>query len=286
MRLNLIVLILFFTLSCRILAQSNNSEAALYNIGISSIGSGIGALINKNSEEKWGKVFLKGLWQGAVGGYLIYESKNIIGKIPTEENWSYSWGAKLVNSVGTSIVENASSNKDFWEVWHINIGFNRIELHTKNKFQLRYKLMPVSFMLTTGTAINSKFEWERSLETGEMIFSTRDSHMPNANAITLGNIIRSRSGNINNHQIISHEIIHIYQYYDYNFLNTYLIKTKKNLGDNSRTMSFLNNHLYWDFQGLTTTGLYFLGNINRNCHFDNFFEHEAEYYTAPFINCQ
>ena len=45
-------------------AQSNNTEMALYNIGLGSLFSGVGALINKEKNEKWHKVFFKGMSQG------------------------------------------------------------------------------------------------------------------------------------------------------------------------------------------------------------------------------
>jgi len=62
-------------------AQSNDREMALYNVGFASVFSGVGALINKKPDEKWHKVLLKGIAQGAAGGYLIFESKRLIGKI-------------------------------------------------------------------------------------------------------------------------------------------------------------------------------------------------------------
>ena len=46
--------------------------------------------------------------QGALGGYLVYESKNLLRKITLEKELAYSWPAKLVNSAGISIIENAA----------------------------------------------------------------------------------------------------------------------------------------------------------------------------------
>lgn len=39
---------------------------------------GIGALINKKPEHKFDKVLLKGVYQGALGGYVTFESKRLI----------------------------------------------------------------------------------------------------------------------------------------------------------------------------------------------------------------
>ena len=125
MKIKILVLLIVFLLPKKTISQETKTEMALYNIGLNSVFSGIGALLNKKPNEKWHKVLLKGMGQGALGGYLIYESKNLIGDINNKKAWEYSWYGKIVNSAGTSIVENASSNRDFWEKWHLNFGFNR-----------------------------------------------------------------------------------------------------------------------------------------------------------------
>ncbi|PQJ18728.1 hypothetical protein BSU00_12615 [Tenacibaculum sp. SG-28] len=259
---------------------------ALYNIGINSVFSGIGALINKKPNEKWHKVLLKGMGQGAFGGYIIYESKNLIGNISSKKSWQYSWYGKLVNSAGTSIVENASSNRNFWDQWHLNIGFNRIEFHTKDKFRIKYKIMPVSLYLTISTAIGNKFEFERTLQTGEIIFSGSNlsGNGIDARGIARGNILLIDQRSLNQYDLISHEIIHIYQYYDYNFVNTYFNKPIDRWNNNSKTFKFLNDIFYWDLQGPILRGLYLYENLNRNCYYDNFFENEAGFYSNT-IRC-
>ncbi len=266
--------------------QNSNSEMALYNIGLGSIFSGVGALINKKPNEKWHKVLLKGMGQGALGGYLIYESKNLIGKIEQKQSLEYSWYGKFVNSAGTSIIENASSNRNFWEKWHLNIGFNRLEFYTQNKFKIKYKIMPVSLLLTAYSAIGNKFELERTLQTGEIIFSNSDISGDgiSARGVANGNILVLNSNSLNEFDLYSHEIIHIYQYYDYNFVNTYLNKPFDNWKSKSNTFDKMNDLLYFDMQGAVLRPLYLLENGNRNCYYDNFFENEAGFYSNT-INC-
>ncbi|QXP80865.1 hypothetical protein H0I32_16860 [Winogradskyella sp. HaHa_3_26] len=250
---------------------------ALYNIGFGAVFSGIGALINKKPNEKWDKVLLKGMGQGALGGYLVYESKNLIVKIGQKQALEYSWYGKLVNSAGTSVIENASSNRNFWEQWHLNIGFNRLEFYTKNKFKVKYKIMPVSLFLTVAVASNTKFEFSKTLKTGEFIFSTSDPKY-DSGASTYGNVIAFTNDRINDYTLYSHEIIHIYQYYDYNFVNTYLNKPFDNWKTKSNTFNKINNIFYFDLQGAILRPLYLIENINRNCYYDNFFENEAGFY--------
>jgi hypothetical protein len=252
---------------------------AIYNIGINAVFSGVGSLINKKPNEKWGKTFLKGMGQGALGGYLIYESKNLIGEITNKRAWEYSWYAKIVNSAGTSIVENASSNRNFWEKWHLNIGFNRFEFYTKNKFRFKYKIMPVSLSIALYSAIGNKFEFKRSLQTGELIFSTSQSKYAKYAGFAIGNVIAINNKFIDDHSVYSHEIIHVYQYYDFNFINTYVTKKMNKWEQKSNTFKKINSLFYIDMQIPIYRGLYLLENINKNCHYDNFFENEANFFS-------
>jgi len=250
--MNRCILFIFLLLYTNFQAQ-NKTEMALYNIGLGSVFGGIGAVINKNPEDKIGEIFLNGFWKGAIGGYLIYESKNLVGKIPEKEHWEYSWAAKMVNSAGTSIVENATSNRGLFEQWHFNIGFNRIEFYTKNQFKVRYKIMPVSFILTTITVSKTKFEFSRSLQTGELIFSQSDLLLDrNKRAFVFGNIM-----------VID---------------NSYFNKPVMNWKNKSNTFNRINNLLYFDTQGIILRGLYLYENSANNCYFDNFFEYEAEFF--------
>ena len=280
MRLKLSILIILFIFSKNTYAQNTKTEMAIYNIGINSVFSGIGALINKQPNQKWHNVLLKGMAQGAVGGYFIYESKNLVGKINNNKSWEYGWYGKFVNSIGTSIVENASSNRNFWEKWHINFGFNRLEFYTKDKFKVKYKIMPISFILTLSTAIRNKFEFKRTLQTGEFIFSKNNIEN---RGITLGNIILVDRKAINSYDLFSHEIIHIYQYYDYNFVNAYLNKPFNKWNHKSKTFNKINDIFYLDLQAPVLRGLYLLENINRKCYYDNFYENEAGFYSRTKI---
>lgn len=286
MKNKILLLLLIFFFFSQSYGQNTKTEMALYNIGLGSVFSGVGALINKKPNEQWGKVLLKGIGQGALGGYLIYESKNLIGKINDEEKWEYSWYGKIVNSAGTSIVENASSNRNFWEKWHLNFGFNRVEFYTKDEFKVRYRIMPVSLYLTVSTAIGHKFEFKRTLQTGEIIFSGSEisGNGISARGKAMGNILLLDNRFLNHYDLYSHEIIHIYQYYDYNFLNTILNKPYSNWSEKSKIFSKINNLLYFDLQGAVLMPLYLLENVNRNCYYDNFFENEAGFYSNT-INC-
>ncbi|MDG3582124.1 hypothetical protein [Galbibacter pacificus] len=135
----------------------NHSKAIAYNVAGSSLFCDVGAAINKKKNEKLGHAFLRGLWQGAIGGTVIYGSKNIIQGYANTGSPLYAWSSKLVNAAETSITENAASNINFWERWHLNIGFARFEynLHPKkDKRNFYFKVMP--FALTSTFIVAQK----------------------------------------------------------------------------------------------------------------------------------
>jgi hypothetical protein len=268
-------------------AQTNHTKAALFNIGIGSVFSGIGAVINMEPREKFGKVLFKGMAQGALGGYLVYESKVIAGRIAKHENLSYGWPAKFVNSAGTSIIENAASNRNFWEQWNLNIGFNRIEFHTKDRFQLKYRIQPVALLLTAHTAFLNKFEPELSFKTGEFIFSGnsywRDSNDYLGSAIGTAILLNPDNGGFN-YNTVAHEMIHVFQYHDFNVLNTYINKPLAQFKEGSGFFRKMEKIFHYDFNVFIFAGLYKMEHFGKNQqtfegYYSNYFEREAYFFS-------
>ncbi len=81
----------FLILSKDIKAQNNDFQAGIYNIGIGSVLGGVGAIIHKRPEENFGKTLLKGMVQGALGGYLIFESKRLVRNFAETGSYNYVW---------------------------------------------------------------------------------------------------------------------------------------------------------------------------------------------------
>lgn len=282
-----VVIIMLFLTFIKTSHAQTNTDIALYNIGLGGIGAGIGAVINKSTEEKIGRVFLKGLWQGSIGGGLVFTSKTMIRELAVEGKLEYAWPAKLTHAAGTSIIENAAHGRPMLSQWHLHIGFNRLEIETRDKIKVHYKILPISLFLTGYSAIDRRPEWLLMLETGEIIFSANKKDLGSSRGTVLGNIMILRKSSLerqresNNYPVLGHELIHIYQYYDYNFVNTYTSKPLNNWARKSTAFKKLNSLFYWDFQAPVLRGLYLLEEININNKFDNFFEYEAEFFSDP-----
>jgi hypothetical protein len=261
--------------------QSNDGEALLYNISIGGFFGTIGAIINKKPNEKLDKVILKGFSQGSLGGYLTFESKRLLRLGAKNEDWKLIWAAKLLNASGTSIKDNSVQNINFWYKWHLNIGFNRFEFETKDKFKMNYKIMPVALVYNVLAFSQTKFDYKTSLQTGEFIFKSNDYRLYEAGSqgVSFPGTIVIRKDQYNNYNVVAHEIIHIYQSNDFSILNSYYLKPLKKIENKYDFISKINNHMYYDFHYLPLRLLYNLETKTANRYYDNYFEHEAGYFS-------
>ncbi|MDT0647072.1 hypothetical protein RM545_10245 [Zunongwangia sp. F260] len=279
-----LLLIFFFMLSSSEPAKGQNSdlEYGLYNITSGAIIGGIGAVINKKPNQKFHKVFLKGFSQGALGGYMIFESKRLIRQFGITNNYAYVWPSHLLNATGASMIENGAANRSFGEEWHLNIGFNRIEFNTKENFKVRYRIMPFALIGTIENAFYGEFNLQRTLKTGFPVFTTdhidvRDSGY----AVIYGQTTWSNSililANEFGENSLAHEIIHVYQYGQFSGFNSYLDKPVKALSKESRFWKHYNRIFYTDFNYLIASGSYYFLDPDRN--WDNPYEKEARFYS-------
>jgi hypothetical protein len=136
--------------------------------------------------------------------------------------------------------------------------------------------MPVSLILTASTAIGNKFQLERTFQTGEIVFSNNGTGVKGA---TYGNILLMEDQFFDDYETYAHEFTHIYQYYDYNFVNTYLNKPYSKWSEKSKTFSKINKLFYIDLNGAVLRPLYLLENQSGSNYYDNFFENEARFYS-------
>ena len=262
--------------------KTSNSKELIYNVSIGAVLGTLGALMNKKEDDSFKKFFLKGFCQGALGGYVTFESKKLVDFAQKKNDWKFFWAAKIVNAAGTSIKENASSNNNFWEKWHINIGFSRIELNTKDSFHINYKIMPISLIYTIAYSTNSKFELNKTLQTGEFIFSQNSDDFleknPFGKAFPGGMLVYEPYKN--NIYLISHEIIHLYQFNDFSQSEALLIKPLSGL--NNTFLKKTSTFLHYDFRYLPSSIFYFVADKNSVYYFDNIFEREAAFYSNTF----
>lgn len=257
--------------------HKNDFEAGLFNIGFGGLVGGIGAIINKKPNEKTGKVFIKGLGQGALGGYLLFESKRMVRKFGKTSNYGYVWPSKLINSAGVSIIENAAANRDFWDRWHLNIGFNRFEFYTKDEFKASYRIMPFAFGNTIYGFTQGKLDVNETLKTGSFIFITDDVKLmtnTDLEGLTFANsILLEKDATTIKEKILAHEFIHVYQYESFSGLNPFFNTSLEKINIKNEWVKKYHKIFYTDYNYLTE-GIFYIIQKGEN----RFLEREARYY--------
>ena len=261
-------------------AQNNDFEAGIFNIGIGSVLGGVGAIINKEPEQKFGKTLLKGLGQGALGGYLVFESKRLVREFAKSGNYDYVWPSKIVNSAGTSIIENAAANRDFWARWHLNIGFNRLEVNTKENFRLSYRIMPFDLAATAYQSINASPDWKMSMRVGTFVFRKNIiNEDARYNGVAFGNSIKLLKG-ISGNTALPHEIIHTYQYEQLSGFNSFLFDVEKRyknkIAQKIPIVEVYNKIFYTDYNLILNSIIGSIANPNKDT--SGFIEAEARYF--------
>lgn len=267
--------------------EFRNQRTALIttNLGINGVVGGIGALANKKKEEKVFRTFTKGFAQGCLGGAFNVFGKQLTYQIKSENNLGYAWAARLTSSVGSSITQNAASNRNFWERWHFNLAFVRFDYHVPDKkFQAR--LFPSSLYGAYVVGRQARFNLKSSLQTGIMVY-TSDNLISHLGLEARGHAIISSIGIQNGisgqdyYDLMAHETMHIIQADNMVWLNPFFNKTDAKWKTQSGFYRKASNYFYLDLNGLTILGIY-LTQIKQpwECRW---LEREAEHFSQRVI---
>jgi len=271
-------------------AQNIEAQSVLYNGLIGAVSGGVGAVINKHKGQKWYKAFTKGFIVGSGGGVLMYSGKRINSLISVRQNLEYGYLSRLVYDAGNSIVENAAANRNFWEVWHYDVGFIRLELQTK-QLKLRPKIMASSFGGTIFLAFYGNFDARTSLLSGTPIFRTKEiKYSPTliGSTVTNGFLLNDtlRKGNLF-YDVFSHEMVHTFQFSEFNGFNYFFNPLKARWSDKAKWYAKANKWIYGDLSYELFMFNYFIiqrGSKGTN-YCNNFLENEAEYLSTERSAC-
>jgi hypothetical protein len=277
----------------------NNSEDRRYFIG-TTISSGLisgiqSCIINKPKYQSFGKTFLKGFYKGCIGGSIQYTSKKILQYGAEKNSFNYIWPARITNDIGNSIVLNSSQNKPLLSTLYLKLYFANISYEFKTK-KIGYQLDVISlggsiYSLCKGYNFDTKY----SLQTGSMYFqrNMKDTIYEGnyleagvlgksiGNCLIINKYIKAHYydfyyigdnpisecyESIKNYkvQVTIHELVHEFQYNQFNSLN--LIST-------DRVFKLLNINII--NINLNFPILYSLNNFNYQ---NNYFENEANYF--------
>jgi hypothetical protein len=281
----LIYILAFTCLSKTCYSQKQERTLFFYNVGFGGLTSGIGAVINKPKGTNSKKYFVKGFWQGSVGGLINYSSKKTLYLNNLNQNRAFFWPAKILNSAGTSIMQNASLNQPFLENWYLDYGLLRVDfaIHNKDKFKVR--LLPAGIYATIAASRLGKFDLENTLATGQIVFSNKNLFRFRNYNTQIGYSFGRGLVFVNNilaypypYKLLAHEIVHQFQYNDNQIFTTWLNPIGQKI--KSKTLkTIFTKYVYPDLPfSLITYNL--AGHYANPHYFRNFYEFEAERFST------
>ena len=249
-----IVLVSLFFYETSAQRGAEKAELMAYNVLFSGITIGIGAVINSPKTKNKKKVFLTGFWQGGIGGLLKYSGKELIYQVGNQESLYFVWPSRIVHSAGLSICENASYVRPFLKNWQFYLGFLRFDFSVDNSHPFRVRFLPEALYAIYKASQYGNFNISKTFQTGSIIFQNRDtlfavnrSYTPSGmwagasfgRALTVG-----RDWGDTNF-IIAHEIIHEFQFNEYQIFNSFLSRpAKKIVGE--KTQKIFTKYIYAD----------------------------------------
>lgn len=275
MKLQPLLLTFCILLPSLLLAQQQR-QLLLYNVGFGSITSGVGAIINKSKATNWKLAFLKGCWQGGIGGAVSFAGKQTIYLASNNQNLLWAWPSKILHAAGTSIVENAALNKPFLQNWNIDFGPVRFDFSLNGTTKPKIRLLPASIYAIISASKNAYFDPGTTLLTGTLSFYSKSAYIHTKEGDYKG-LSYGRAfvfaDKIHDSYVIPHELIHIYQFREYQLFNAWL-QPLANKVRNKAIRKLFERYVYADIPFFNA--FYALQYDNVRNHFQNFYEFEAE----------
>jgi hypothetical protein len=258
-------------------AQHQERKVFFYNVGFGGLSSGLGAVINKPKEINWKKAFVKGVWQGSIGGTLNYSGKKMLYVISREEDLIYAWPAKFLHHAGTSIIENAALNEPFLQNWNLNLGPVRVDFSLNGAKPFRARLLPYSIYSVIAGGRVGRFDVSTTLLTCNIAYKNK-YWLPEGNlGLSYGRGF-AYVANEGKYHTISHELVHQFQFNEYQVFNTYL-KPLANKVPRTKVKSIFTKYIYFDANYLAP--FYMLeGRHKQQSYYRNFYEFEAQRFST------
>lgn len=266
-------------------AQHQERTVFLYNTLLGGLSAGIGATINKPKDRDWKAAFVKGLWQGSIGGTVNYSSKKMVHLIYKNQNVAFALPAKLLNAAGNSIIENAALSEPFLQNWNIDYGLVRFDFSVNGKRKFTARFLPMSVYTIIDGAKDSRLDWKTSLWSGNIVFSynkgyyfTRQGNNQIGGNTGRGFIYVGKHSDSVVHYTIAHELVHGFQYKEYQVFNAWFKPFEQKV--KSKTLQNLFSHfIYFDvpyfFAVYRLEGFQTYSNSSKN-----FFEFEADRFAS------
>lgn len=281
---NLLACALLICLTTNTKAQSNDftnqrAEFALFNIGLNGLIGGVGSIINTKQEKPNFETFANGFYKGAIGGYISHIGLSIAHQIDKKSSIGLAWPARLVNSLGSSIVQNAAEDKRMLERLHFNLYLARLEYFPREKkFNARLFTSSIYGLAIVGRG--ARFDLGKTLKTGIFYFES-DGRFASSlgsgratgqvSSIGMGSDLTGERF----YDIYAEEVAHIMQYDRKIGGNALMFNQSEKWRKNSSFYQDVSKYIYFDLNGPA----FFFSYLFEDATQCNFFEQEAVNYS-------
>lgn len=260
--------------------RRQRAQLTAFNIGFNGLVGGVGGLINKSDNQTGIHAFAKGFYKGAIGGTISHIGLSLTHQIDKQRNITYAWPARLVNALGSSMIQNAAEGRRMFERLHFNLYVTRLEYYPYEKrFTGRFFTSSVYGLIVAGN--NGSLDISKSLKTGIFYFQ---SYEPiSTSLITARNTGQVSSIAINNalnevdayYETYAHEVAHILQYDRKVGGNALLARADQHWKLKHHWYRQLSRYIYFDLNGPI---FYVAYAVEGSVHRCNLFEQEAVNY--------
>ena len=258
--------------------RKQRAELGVFNIGFNGLIGGVGSLINSEKSEVNFKTFLRGFYRGAIGGSISHIGLSLSHQIDKQQAIGFAWPVRIINSLGSSIIQNAAENKRFFERVHFNLFVTRFDYFPhQNKLQVRLFTSSIYGLLVVGKG--ARFDLGKTLQTGIFYFESDNgfnSSIGEGRATGQVSSIGMRSQLIGDrfYSTYAEEVAHIMQYDRKIGGNAMVARLDQKWKTSSTFYKSLSKYLYLDLNGPIFWVAYQLERQTER----NFFESEAVNY--------
>lgn len=266
--------------------KNQRAQLAVFNIGLNGLIGGIGSMLNQKDEEASFQTFAKGFYKGAIGGGISHIGLSMAHQIDKQKSMGLAWPARMVNALGSSVVQNAAEDQRMFERLNFNLYLTRFEYFPYRK-KLKVRLFTSSLYGIAVVGKGAKFDLGKTLKSGILFFesdgrfsSSLGSGRATGQVSSIG--MRSDLEGAEFYGTFAEEVAHIMQYDRKVGGNVLAYKFDQGLKSSSTFYKSLSRYLYFDLNG----PIFFLSYQFENSTQCNFFEQEAvNYANRRLDNC-
>ena len=113
--------------------------------------------------------------KGCLGGFTVYCGKDLIRASSNHDTYNYVWGSKILNALGTTIINNGANNEKLFntinfQLWFLNCNYNK-----NTGLNCRADLVTLGGTLYFLTQKDINFDFKTSLLTNTVVFNKKST---------------------------------------------------------------------------------------------------------------